>query len=55
MSLRAVLGASPAQLIRMFVMESALLSVAGAAAGIAVGALALQALITHGLQMPGLT
>ena len=54
-SLRAVLGASPAQLIRMFLMESALLSVAGAAGGVAIGALALRPLISHGLQMPGLT
>ena len=54
-SLRAVLGSSPAQLVRMFVTESALLCVAGAAAGIAVSALALRALIAVGPSMPGLT
>ncbi|MGQ0714169.1 MAG: ADOP family duplicated permease [Gemmatimonadaceae bacterium] len=54
-SLRAALGASPAQLVRLFVTESALLCAAGAVAGIAVGALALRALIALGPQMPGLT
>jgi putative ABC transport system permease protein len=54
-SLRAVLGASRGQLVRLFVTESALLSVAGAVAGIAVGMLGLRALIALGPQMPGLT
>jgi predicted permease len=54
-SLRAVLGASPAQLVRMFVAESALLCAAGAAAGIVVGVWGLRALIAMGPQMPGLT
>ena len=54
-SLRAVLGASRAQLVRLFVTESALLAAAGALAGIVVGALALRALIAVGPQMPGLT
>jgi predicted permease len=54
-SLRAVLGASRAQLVRLFVTESALLSAAGAIAGIAVGALGLRALVAKGPQMPGLT
>jgi predicted permease len=54
-SLRAVLGASRGQLVRLFVTESALLSAAGAVAGIAVGALGLRALIALGPPMPGLT
>ena len=54
-SLRATLGASRAQLVRLFATESALLSAAGAAAGIAVGALALRALIAVGPRLPGLT
>jgi predicted permease len=54
-SLRAVLGASPVQLVRMFVTESALLCAAGAAVGIAVGYLALRALVAVGPSMPGLT
>jgi putative ABC transport system permease protein len=53
-SMRAVLGASPAQLMRLFVTESALLCAAGAAAGIALGALGLRALIALGPPMPGL-
>ena len=53
-ALRAVLGASRAQLVRMFVTESVLLAAAGAVAGIAVGALGLRALIALGPQMPGL-
>ena len=54
-SLRAVLGASPAQLVRMFVTESALLCGAGALVGIGLGALGLRALIAMGPDMPGLT
>jgi predicted permease len=54
-SLRAVLGASPLQLVRMFVTESALLCAAGAVLGIAVGYLALRALVAIGPAMPGLT
>ena len=54
-NLRAALGASRRQLVRLFVAESALLSVAGAAAGMLVGALGLRALIAHGPQIPGLT
>jgi putative ABC transport system permease protein len=54
-SLRAALGASPAQLGRMLAAESAVLCVAGAAAGIVVGELGLRALIAVGPQMPGLT
>jgi putative ABC transport system permease protein len=54
-ALRAVLGASRGQLVRLFAAESALLSVAGAVAGIAVGALGLRALIAIGPDMPGLT
>ena len=54
-SLRAVLGASPLQLVRMFVTESALLCGAGAVVGIAVGYLALRALVAIGPAMPGLT
>jgi predicted permease len=54
-SLRAMLGASRWQLVRLFVAESALLGIAGAAAGVAVGALAIRALIAIGPSMPGLT
>ena len=54
-SLRAVLGSSPAQLVRLFVTESVLLCAVGAAAGIAVSAMALRALIAVGPRMPGLT
>ncbi|MFN2563566.1 MAG: ADOP family duplicated permease, partial [Gemmatimonadaceae bacterium] len=54
-SLRATLGASRAQLVRLFATESALLSAAGAVAGLAVGALALRALIALGPRLPGLT
>ena len=54
-SVRAVLGASRAQLVRLFVAESALLSAAGAVAGIAAGALGLRALTALGPQLPGLT
>jgi predicted permease len=54
-SLRAVLGASPLQLVRMFVTESALLCGAGALVGIAVGYLALRALVAIGPAMPGLS
>src|SRR5690606_16237330 len=54
-SLRAVLGASRAQLVRLFVAESALLSAAGAIAGIAAGASGLRALGALGPQLPGLT
>jgi putative ABC transport system permease protein len=53
-SMRAVLGASPAQLMRLFVTESALLCAAGAVAGIALGALGLRALLALGPPMPGL-
>ena len=53
-SLRAVLGASRAQLVRLFVTESALLSVLGAVAGIALAALGLRALIAMGPLMPGI-
>ncbi len=54
-SLRAVLGASRSQLVRLFAAESALVSAAGAVTGIAVGALGVRALIAIGPQMPGLT
>jgi putative ABC transport system permease protein len=54
-SLRAVLGASPAQLVRMFVAESALLCAAGAAVGIFLGVMGLRALVAIGPQMPGLS
>ncbi len=54
-SLRAVLGASPLQLVRMFVTESALLCAAGAVLGIAIGYLALRALVAAGPSMPGLS
>ena len=54
-SMRAVLGASPLQLVRMFVTESALLCAAGAAVGIAVGYFALRALVVVGPSMPGLS
>jgi putative ABC transport system permease protein len=54
-ALRAVLGASPVELTRMFVMESALLCTAGVVAGIALGSLGLRALIAYGPPMPGLT
>jgi predicted permease len=53
-SLRAMLGASRAQLVRLFVAESALLSLAGAIAGIATGVIGLRALIAFGPPMPGL-
>jgi hypothetical protein len=52
-ALRAVLGASPVELTRMFVMESALLCTAGVVAGIALGSLGLRALIAYGPPMPG--
>jgi predicted permease len=54
-AVRAVLGASRGQLVRMFVTESLLLAAAGAIAGIAVGALGLRALIALGPQLPGLS
>ena len=54
-SLRAMLGASRSQLVRLFVAESAVLAAAGAAAGIGLGALALRMLISVGPRMPGLT
>ena len=54
-SLRAVLGASPLQLVRMFITESALLCAAGAVLGIAIGYLALRALVAIGPSMPGLS
>jgi predicted permease len=54
-SLRAVLGAGPTQLVRMFVIESALLCAGGVAGGLVIGALALRALIALGPPMPGLT
>ena len=54
-SLRAVLGSSPGQLVRLFVTESALLCAAGAAVGVAISSLALRALIAAGPRMPGLT
>jgi putative ABC transport system permease protein len=53
-SLRAVLGASRARLVRLLVTESIMLSAAGAAVGIAVGALGLRALIAIGPSMPHL-
>ncbi len=53
-SVRAVLGASRAQLVRLFVTESVLLSAAGAVAGVAAGALGLRALVAYGPRMPGL-
>ena len=53
--MRAVLGSSPGQLVRLFVTESALLCAVGAAAGIGLSALALRALIAAGPRMPGLT
>jgi putative ABC transport system permease protein len=54
-SLRAMLGASRGQLMRLFAAESALLGVAGAVAGLAAGALGIRALIAVGPEMPGLT
>jgi putative ABC transport system permease protein len=54
-ALRATLGASRGHLVRLFATESALLSAAGAVAGLAVGALGLRALIALGPPMPGLT
>lgn len=54
-SLRSVLGASRSQLVRLFVTESALLSLLGAAAGVGAAVLALRALIAFGPSMPGLT
>jgi putative ABC transport system permease protein len=54
-SVRAVLGASRGQLVRLFVMESALLSAAGAVLGVAAGAMGLRALVAFGPSMPGLT
>jgi predicted permease len=54
-SLRATLGATRGQLVRLFATESALLSAAGAVAGIAAGTLALRTLIAFGPRMPGLT
>src|SRR5688572_12853780 len=54
-SLRAVLGASPLRLVRMFVAGSALLCAAGAVLGIAIGYLALRALVAAGPAMPGLS
>ncbi|MGH7676877.1 MAG: ADOP family duplicated permease [Gemmatimonadaceae bacterium] len=53
-SLRSILGASRAKLVRLFVTESALISGAGAVAGLALGALGLKLLIAKGPQMPGL-
>ena len=54
-SLRSVLGASRWQLVRLFVAESAVLSLIGAAAGVGAAALGLRALIAFGPGMPGLT
>ena len=54
-SLRAMLGASPMQLMRMFVTESALLCGAGVVVGLGLGVLGLRALIAAGPPMPGLT
>jgi predicted permease len=54
-TLRAAFGASRGQLVRLFATESALLSAAGAVAGIALGALGLRGLIALGPQMPGLS
>ena len=54
LSMRAALGANVGQLVRLFMTESALLSVAGAIAGVGVGALALRALVAFGPPLPGL-
>ncbi len=53
-SLRAVLGASRARLVRLLVTESMMVAAGGAAVGIAVGALGLRALIVLGPSMPHL-
>lgn len=54
-SLRSMLGASRTQLVRLFVTESALICVAGAVAGLALGALGLRGLLlVLGPHMPGL-
>ncbi len=54
-SLRSMLGASRSQLVRLFVTESALISLAGAVAGLALGALGLRGLLlVLGPHMPGL-
>ena len=53
-SLRTVLGASRARLVRLFVTESVVLAGFGAIAGVAIGALSLRALIVLGPRMPGL-
>jgi len=53
-SLRTVLGATRTRLVRLFVTESLVLAASGAAAGIALGALGLRALIVLGPSMPGL-
>jgi predicted permease len=54
-ALRSMLGASKAQLVRLFVSESGLLSAAGAIAGVALGALGLRLLLLAlGPYMPGL-
>ena len=54
LSMRAALGANVGQLVRLFMTESALISVAGAIAGVAVGAVALRALVAFGPPLPGL-
>lgn len=54
-SVRTVLGASRGQLVRLFVTESALLSLVSALFGVALGALGLRALIAFGPRLPGLS
>jgi predicted permease len=54
-ALRAVLGATRARLVRLFVTESIVLAGAGAVAGIAAGAFGLRAFIALGPRMPGLS
>jgi predicted permease len=54
-SLRSVLGASRWQIVRLFVVESLVLTVAGALGGMLMALAALRALIAFGPAMPGLT
>jgi predicted permease len=54
-SLRTVLGATRARLVRLFVTESLVLAGVGALAGVVAGGFGLRALIVLGPRMPGLT
>lgn len=54
LTLRSVLGASKARLVRLFLTESLVLAAAGAALGIALGAIGLRALIALGPRLPHL-